>query len=183
MGLISSRSSEPASRPTAFEIPPQVPLAEGSGACGGCGGSHRRPGCPCVRSPQRRGRCARLVLAQRLQRRRSHDSRSGGSAAGVTPSAANGASDEPGRADLGLRPGFGRGGWPGMTRWPARGGQSLSTTVTSSSGLVHVLVKEGGLRSPDTGGPLILSSITPRHPGRRYRTTQLLARFPRSPLD
>jgi hypothetical protein len=34
-GLHSSRSSEPASRPTALKIPPQVPLAQSTGACWG----------------------------------------------------------------------------------------------------------------------------------------------------
>ncbi len=84
-----------------YEDPPQVPLTQGRGLRGSAVGrpAHRLPlhgrRSPAADVPAR--------LAQRLQRSRPHLSSSGDPAAGVTPSAATGATVEPLRALLGLR--------------------------------------------------------------------------------
>jgi hypothetical protein len=131
-----SRSSAPVSRPTARRSPHKSP----SPRDGGCGGSavgrpaHRLP------TPRHRNAAADVTarLAQRLQRRCRTSTSSGDSAAGVTPSAATGATVEPLRALQGVqRPGHGHGGCTGWRSGRTSAQRSPSASACSPSGPVH----------------------------------------------
>jgi hypothetical protein len=97
-----------------IESPPQVPLTLGRGLWGIAVG---RPahGLPLPGATKPAQPMCQPRLAQRLHRSRPHAPSCGGPAAGVTPSAATGATVEPQRALVGFqRPGCGLGGW---LRW------------------------------------------------------------------
>ncbi len=105
-------------------------------------------------SPRHRSAAADVPgpLAQRLQRRRRKSMSRGGPAAGVTRSAATGATVEPRRAPPGIRrPGYGLGEcevWR-SGRPSAQGRRSRS--ACSPSGPVHAQRKEAGPGHPSTG--------------------------------
>lgn len=135
-----------------YKDPPQVPLTQGRGLRGSAVGrpAHRLPlygrRSPAADVPAR--------LAQRSQRSRTHHPSSGGPAAGVTPSAATGATVEPLRALLGLR-------GPATGLASARGGDLAGQARSAvdqdrpvrQAGPFTRSEKEIGPRSPNTGGP------------------------------
>lgn len=96
-GLPRNRSSELVSRPTALKIPPQVPLAHRRGLAGGSAVGRLAHTLPPRRGSKPCGRCDSLTGATAAAAEPSPDQRPGGTATGVTPSAATGAPVEPGR--------------------------------------------------------------------------------------
>jgi hypothetical protein len=131
-----SRSSEPVTWPTAERSPHKSP-SPGTGApWGDCGGLHG-------------ARAARASSGAQATRRRPHEMSSGGSAGGVTPSAATGAAFEPLRSLQGFgtpggrdfqRPGHGLGGWPG-----GRSGGRDGTTAQRCERLERQFVQRASL--------------------------------------
>ena len=116
-GLHGSRSSEPVSWPTALKIPPQVPLTQDGGAAGGSAVGRLAHALPPRRGSKPCGRCGSLSGATAAAIESSPDPRSGGTAAGVTPSGPKGGDWRAGRAGPNTsgptalqRPGIGLGG-------------------------------------------------------------------------